>query len=130
MFTDLGHRLRSLLRRSTPALREGGRLTVGDISLDESQRGTWVAGRDIALSAREFALLECLIQNAGAVLSRDQILDRAWPFGAAVSPNTVDTYVHYLRSKLGPAGDQIETVWGTGYRLRREATRSARSQTA
>ena len=53
----------------------------------------------------------------GQALSRDQLLDQAWPFGVAVTPNAVDAYVHYLRTKLGTEGDRIETVRGVGYRL-------------
>jgi DNA-binding response OmpR family regulator len=51
-------------------------------------------------------------------MTRDQLLDLAWPYGVAVTPNAVDTYVHYVRAKLGKAGAQIETVRGVGYRLR------------
>jgi DNA-binding response OmpR family regulator len=50
-------------------------------------------------------------------LSRDQLLDQAWPFSVAVTPNAVDAYIHYLREKLGAAGRLIETVRGVGYRL-------------
>ncbi len=69
------------------------------------------------LSPREFSLLEALLRHAGQALTRDQLLDHAWPFSVAVTPNAVDAYVHYLRSKLGPAGAQVETVRGVGYRL-------------
>jgi DNA-binding response OmpR family regulator len=51
-------------------------------------------------------------------LSRDQLLDQAWPFAVAVTHNAVDAYVHYLRTKLGVAGGLVETVRGVGYRLR------------
>ena len=53
----------------------------------------------------------------GQALTRDQLLDHAWPFGVAVTPNAVDAYVHYLRDKLGDAGAMIRTVRGVGYRL-------------
>src|SRR4029077_16933550 len=76
-----------------------------------------VDGADVELSRQEFALLECLLRNGGRVLSRDELLDRGWPGGAALTPNAVEVYVHYLRTKLGPAGDRIETVRGSGYRL-------------
>ena len=70
------------------------------------------------LSPREFSLLECLLRHPGAVLTRDQLLDAAWPFGVAVTPNTVDAYVHLLREKLGPEGAaQIRTERGVGYRM-------------
>jgi two-component system, OmpR family, alkaline phosphatase synthesis response regulator PhoP len=51
-------------------------------------------------------------------MSRDQLLDQAWPFGVVVTPNAVDAYVHYLRDKLGEAGRLVETVRGVGYRMR------------
>ncbi len=76
-----------------------------------------VDGRTIDLSPREFSLLECLLRHGGQTLTRDQLLDQAWPFGVAVTPNAVDAYVHYLRDKLGDAGRRIETVRGVGYRL-------------
>jgi DNA-binding response OmpR family regulator len=85
--------------------------------LDEAARRVTVHGRPIDLSPREFSLLEALLRHVGRVLSRDQLLDHAWPFSVAVTPNAVDAYVHYLRSKLGEAGSQIETVRGVGYRL-------------
>ena len=70
------------------------------------------------MSPREFSLLECFLRHPGQALTRDQLIDQAWPYGVAITPNAVDAYVHYLRDKLGPAGSQIETVRGVGYRLR------------
>ena len=75
------------------------------------------AGKRIDLSPREFSLLECFLRHPGQTLSRDQLLDQAWPFSVAVTPNAVDAYIHYLREKLGGAGGLIETVRGVGYRL-------------
>ena len=68
-------------------------------------------------SPREFSLLECFLRHPDQALTRDQLLDHAWPFGVAVTPNAVDAYVHYLRDKLGDAGEMIRTVRGVGYRL-------------
>jgi len=73
--------------------------------------------KPVELSPREFSLLECLLRHPGQSLSRDQLLDQAWPFSVAVTPNAVDAYVHYLRAKLGDAGRWIETVRGVGYRM-------------
>jgi DNA-binding response OmpR family regulator len=87
------------------------------ISLDETSRRVTVAGRNVDLSPREFSLLEALLRHPGQTLSRDQLLDHACPFSVAVTPNAVDAYVHYLRTKLGDAGSQIETVRGVGYRM-------------
>jgi DNA-binding response OmpR family regulator len=77
-----------------------------------------VEGRNVDLSPREFSLLESFLRHPGQALTRDQLLDQAWPYGVAVTPNAVDAYVHYLRTKLGDAGERIETVRGVGYRLR------------
>ena len=73
--------------------------------------------RAVNLSPREFALLECLLRHPGRVMTRDQLLDQAWPYGVSVTLNAVDAYVHYLREKLGAAGQRIETVRGVGYRM-------------
>ncbi|MGH2408688.1 MAG: winged helix-turn-helix domain-containing protein, partial [Candidatus Limnocylindrales bacterium] len=94
------------------------RLVNGPIVLDEAERRVTVAGHDVDLSPREFALLESFLRHPGQVMSRDQLLDQAWPFGVAVTPNAVDAYVHYLRGKLGPGAERVETVRGVGYRMR------------
>jgi two-component system, OmpR family, response regulator len=117
-YDELAARLRALARRAdTVARRPEPRLTAGPISLDETSRTVTVNDRPVDLSPREFSLLESLLRHPGQALSRDQLLDQAWPFGVAVTPNAVDAYVHYLRTKLGPEGDRIETVRGIGYRL-------------
>jgi two-component system response regulator MprA len=118
-YQELSARLRALARRSAAGVnRPGTRLANGPIVLDEGTRIVTVGGRPVNLSPREFALLECLLRHPGHVLTRDQLLDQAWPYGVAVTLNAVDAYVHYLRQKLGPAGEWVETVRGVGYRLR------------
>ncbi|HKG55897.1 MAG TPA: response regulator transcription factor [Candidatus Limnocylindrales bacterium] len=117
-YEELAARLRALARRSSARRRPEPKLTSGDIELDESLRRVTVAGRQIDLSPREFALLECLLRHPGQTMTRDQLLDQAWPFGVVVTLNAVDAYVHYLREKLGAAGARIETVRGVGYRVR------------
>jgi len=117
-FEELSARLRALSRRGTPVgKRAEPKLQVGPITLDEAARRVTVDDTTVELSPREFSLLECLLRHPGQTLTRDQLLDQAWPFGVAVTPNAVDAYVHYLRDKLGSAGRQIETVRGVGYRL-------------
>ena len=117
-YDELAARLRALSRRAESiARRPEPRLIAGPISLDETSRTVTVNDRPVDLSPREFSLLESLLRHPGQALSRDQLLDQAWPFGVAVTPNAVDAYVHYLRTKLGPEGDRIETVRGVGYRL-------------
>jgi DNA-binding response OmpR family regulator len=118
-YQELSARLRALARRSVSGVnRPGTRLANGPIALDEGTRSVTVAGRAVNLSPREFALLECLLRHPGHVMTRDQLLDQAWPYGVAVTLNAVDAYVHYLREKLGAAGEWVETVRGVGYRLR------------
>jgi DNA-binding response OmpR family regulator len=118
-YEELSARLRALGRRTTPTVvRKDARLVNGPIELDEGLRRVTVDGREVNLSPREFALLECLLRHPGRVMSRDQLLDQAWPFGVAVTLNAVDAYIHYLRDKLGAAADRIETVRGVGYRMR------------
>ncbi len=117
-YEELAARLRALARRRDRSQRRAeARLVVGEIELDEALRRVAVGGQPVDLSPREFSLLECFLRHPGQVLSRDQLLDSAWPYGTAITPNAVDAYVHYLRSKLGPAARQLETVRGVGYRL-------------
>ena len=117
-YEELAARLRALARRAEPGTRRPDPvLAAGPIALDERSRRVTVAGRPVDLSPREFSLLECFLRHPGQSLTRDQLLDQAWPFSVAVTPNAVDAYVHYLRTKLGEAGRWIETVRGVGYRL-------------
>jgi two-component system response regulator MprA len=117
-YEELSARLRALGRRSEGGARRAEPvLAAGPIALDERSRRVTVEGRLVDLSPREFSLLECFLRHPGQSLTRDQLLDQAWPFSVAVTPNAVDAYVHYLRTKLGDAGRWIETVRGVGYRL-------------
>jgi two-component system, OmpR family, response regulator len=116
-YEELAARLRALSRRSAGPRRPSPVLEVGPISLDETSRRVTAGGRELDLSPREFSLLECLLRHPGQTLTRDQLLDQAWPFSVAVTPNAVDAYIHYLRTKLGDVGSRIETVRGVGYRL-------------
>ena len=116
-FEELTARLRSITRR--PTSPPVALLACGPITLDDVARAVCVDGRPVDLSPREFSLLEALMRHPEQVLTRDQLLDHAWPFGVAVTPNSVDAYVAFLRRKLGPAAaGQIETVRGVGFRLR------------
>ncbi len=118
-YEELVARLRALDRRHRAApSRRGAFLSSGPIRLDEERRQVSVEGAEVELSPREFSLLECLLRHPGQVLSRDQLLEQAWPYGEFLMPNTVDTYVHYLRDKLGAgAATRIQTVRGVGYRM-------------
>lgn len=116
-YEELLARLRALGRR--PPTRKSPVLRAGPIELDETTRRVAVSGTPVDLSQREFSILECLLRRPGQVLSRDQLLDYAWPYGVALTPNTVEAYIHLLRDKLGADGAaRVETVRGVGYRLR------------
>jgi len=118
-YEELSARLRALARRAGDPARADPVLRCGPIALDEHKRLVTVQGRPVSLTPRAFALLECFLRHPGQVLTRDNLLDAAWPAGVAVTPNTVDAYVHLLRERLGPlAGARIQTERGVGYRLR------------
>lgn len=112
-FSELLARVRARLRR--PDQPSSVVLVAGGISLDVRTRRATVADREVALSAREFTLLEVLLRHAGQVLSQAQLLDQVWGYDFEGSSNVVETYVRHLRRKLGP--QRIETVRGAGYRL-------------
>jgi two-component system OmpR family response regulator len=113
---ELSARIRALGRRGRVGV--GPTLSAGPIVLDEASRAVFVGDLRVELSPREFALLECLLRHRGQVLTRAQLLDSAWPYDAEVVPAIVDTYVYFLRRKLGPAAaERIETVRGVGYRV-------------
>jgi two-component system, OmpR family, response regulator len=116
-YAELQARLRAVTRRANRGAAIGTVLALGPIRLDDGPRQVTVNGRRVDLTLREFAVLECLMRHPGQVLSRDQLLDHAWPFGSAVTLNSVDAYIAFLRRKLGASGRLIETVRGVGYRL-------------
>ncbi|MFC5923286.1 response regulator transcription factor [Micromonospora vulcania] len=106
-------RLRALLRRGTP--ERPTVLAVGDLRLDPARRRVTRADSEVALTAREFALLDYLMRRPGQVVSKIELLDHVWDASVQTAPNAVEVYVGYLRRKLGR--DRLETVRGAGYRL-------------
>jgi two-component system copper resistance phosphate regulon response regulator CusR len=114
---ELLARVRALLRRgaSTPPPI----LTVFDLTLDPATRRVQRGDRDIELSAREFALLDYLMRNAGRDLSRSMIAEQVWGLDFDYGTNVVDVYINYLRNKIdrGQQRKLIQTVRGVGYRL-------------
>ncbi|MGW4499636.1 response regulator transcription factor [Micromonospora sp. NPDC004336] len=106
-------RLRALLRRGAP--ERPTVLAVGDLRLDPARRRVTRADAEIALTAREFALLDYLMRRPGEVVSKIELLDHVWDASDDTAPNAVEVYVGYLRRKIGR--ERLETVRGAGYRL-------------
>lgn len=116
-FGELLARIRAVLRRRNPAA--GPHLEVQDLTLDEASREVRRAGREIALSAREFDLLRLLMMHPNQVLPRERILDQVWGYNFFGDANNVEVYIRYLRQKLGDEKHQlIQTVRGVGYRIK------------
>jgi two-component system, OmpR family, phosphate regulon response regulator PhoB len=113
---ELLARVRALLRRAKPE-RVAAMLSAGDIELDRDKRRVSRAGREIELGPTEFRLLEYLLENAGRVFSREQLLDGVWGRDVYIDERTVDVHVGRLRKALnrGRMPDPIRTVRGAGY---------------
>jgi DNA-binding response OmpR family regulator len=116
-FVVLVARLRALARRG--AVARPPLLTVGSLTLDPATRSCRRGNDDIALTAREFSLLEALMRRAGDVVPKQQLLDEVWGLDFAGDPNIVEVYVGYLRRKIdaGCNAPLIMTVRGAGYRV-------------
>ncbi len=124
-FAELAARLRALARRG-PVERPSV-LRAGNLHLDPASRRAWRGDVDLALSAKEFALLETFLRRPGQVLDRFQLLEHAWDYEYENRSNVVDVYVRYLREKVDrPFGvESIETVRGAGYRMRADGGNGA-----
>ncbi|HEY4067433.1 MAG TPA: response regulator transcription factor, partial [Burkholderiaceae bacterium] len=108
---ELGARIRAVLRRHSG--RAAPALAFGGVTLDPATRQVAHDGVPVLLSAREFAVLEALLQRPGALLSRAQLEDRLYGWGEEIESNAVSVYIHQLRRKLG--ADFIQNVRGVGY---------------
>jgi DNA-binding response OmpR family regulator len=108
---ELTARIRAVLRRHAGRAHSG--IEFGGVTLDPATRQVTRDGAPVLLSAREFAVLEALMQRPGALLSRAQLEDRLYGWGEEIESNAVSVYIHQLRRKLG--GDFIQNVRGVGY---------------
>lgn len=119
-FEELSARLRAMTRAAFG--RVSNVLRVSDLTLDSAAHRVERGGREISLSAKEFSLLEYMMNNRGVVLSREKIEDHIWNFDYEGGTNVVDVYVSYLRKKIdsGSSVKLIHTVRGKGYVLREE----------
>ncbi len=116
-FGELLARVRSLIRRQSDHRKS--EILVGDLTLDTARRSVERAGRTIALTAKEFALLEYFVLNKGKVLTREAISEHVWDMNFDPQSNVIDSFVRFLRQKIDKEFDRplIHTVRGVGYRL-------------
>jgi len=114
-FSELLARIRALLRRSSK--NKDNVLSSFDLKLDVDREQIFVGSREIKLTKKEFMILEYLLRHKGQLISRNQILERAWDRNVDIFTNIVDTHIKNLRKKLGKSGRLIKTVYGSGYRI-------------
>lgn len=119
-FDELLARIRAMTRTAFGAA--DNLLTIADITLDTKTQVVRRAGREVTLSAKEYALLEYLMHNQGIILSREKIENHIWNLDYEGGTNVVDVYISYLRKKLDEGREKklIQTVRGRGYMLKEE----------
>jgi two-component system, OmpR family, response regulator len=120
---ELAARIRAVLRRQ--AGRAEPRVTFGELTLDPSARKVTHRGKEVPVSAREFALLEALMHRPGVALSRAKLEEHIYGWGEEVASNSVEVHIHNLRKKLGDA--TIRTVRGAGYAIANDGDAACRS---
>ena len=115
-FAELLARVRALLRRGSGATPQ---LQVGNLLLDPTSRRVSIDGEEIPLAAKEFAVLEYLMRNAGRVVTKSMIADHVWNFSLEAESNFIEVYIYALRKKIDtPYNRQlIQTIRGAGYRI-------------
>lgn len=111
---ELAARLHALIRRAGG--RASPRIQVGEVEIDPDARQAWKAGQAVELSAKEFAVLEMLMQNAGRVMTRAQLEQSLYGWTEGADSNTIEVFIHHLRKKLG--SEFIQTLRGIGYTVR------------
>ena len=114
---ELMARVRALLRRATPPASKDRVLKCGPVLVDLDRHMVSDSGNSVRLTAKEFLLLQYLMEHRGRVLSRDRLLSDVWDYQYPGETRTVDVHVRRLRAKLGDEGRRIATVTGVGYRL-------------
>ena len=114
---ELVARVKAILRRGERKLAEAAPIQLGDLTVDPARREVCLASRPLNLRAQEFDLLLTFAEHRGLVLSREQLLQKAWGFDFYGQTRTVDVHVAHLRKKLEESSVRIETVTGVGYKL-------------
>ena len=115
---ELVLRVGAILRRVGASAAPSDVLTVGSIDIDRGAHKVSVAGEEVELTPTEFKLLLTLAERRGRVQARAHLLETVWEAAPDIQTRTVDMHIQRLRTKLGPAGDLVETVRGFGYRLK------------
>ena len=110
-------KITALIKRRRGVIRTGDRLKAENITMRLSSRKVYVGLREIVLTPKEYALLECLMKNKNIVLSREQLLVKCWGYDYEGEARAVDTHIKRLREKLGDSAGCIKTVVKAGYRL-------------
>ena len=114
---ELAARVTALLRRAARPATAGGILRYGPIAIDADRHAVTVSGEEVRLTAKEFLLLQYLLQHQGRVLSRDLLLTDVWGYQYTGGTRTVDVHIRRLREKMPVLTDAIETVKQFGYKL-------------
>lgn len=117
-FDELMARIRAIIRRGGD--RADNVMTLGDLTIDPESRTVTRAGSEISLTAKEFDILEYLMQNKGKVLSRDKLSNHIWNYDYDGGSNVIDVYMYHLRKKIDAGFDEkrIVTVKGAGYMIK------------
>lgn len=110
-------KMTALIRRRRGSLMSGDVLEAGQVKLRLSSRRVFIGKREVNLTPKEYALLECLMKNKGLVMSREQLLVKCWGYDYEGESRAVDTHIRRLREKLGDQAGIIKTVVKAGYRL-------------
>ncbi|MDR0433584.1 MAG: response regulator transcription factor [Gracilibacteraceae bacterium] len=114
---ELVARVRAVLRRAPDEPGRGAVFSSGGLTLSPERHTVLADGLALTLTHKEFALLECLLRNAGLVLTRDMLMERVWGFDFEGESRTVDMHIRSIRRKLGNMSGMIKTVRGVGYKL-------------
>jgi two-component system, OmpR family, phosphate regulon response regulator PhoB len=122
---ELVLRVGAILRRLSGAPVSGDIMTVGPITIDRGEHRVSVDGAEVELTPTEYKLLLTLAERRGRVQGRAHLLEVVWDAAPDIQTRTVDMHVQRLRTKLGAAGDLVETVRGFGYRLKATHSRTA-----
>lgn len=114
---ELVLRVKAILNRKSGTVDDGRVFRAGPLLIDQDRHAVTIRGQPVELTAIEFKLLLSLARTSGRVLGREELLGLVWGHDSTIDTRTVDTHIRRLRDKLGPAGEQIQTARGFGYRL-------------